>query len=147
MSIALARAHPHLKACILDFKFVCEAAKKIIRRERMSHRIKTLVGDMYKALPSGFDILMFWNIGYIDTRVMKMAYECLPDGGMVVRNCIPVSKTDIPPPATFILGYLSVCPKGQAKPSIMNSLREAGFSSVKYRLIAQGLGLITGHKK
>jgi hypothetical protein len=26
MSIALARAHPHLRACILDYEFVCVAA-------------------------------------------------------------------------------------------------------------------------
>ncbi len=89
MSIALARAHPHLKACILDFEFVCKAARSIIRKARMSHRVDTLVGDMNKAIPRGFDVILFWNIGHIDTRVMKMAYESLPDGGMVVCSCPP----------------------------------------------------------
>ena len=146
MSFALARAYPHLKACILEFKFVCDAASEIIRKERLSHRIKTLAGDMNKSIPRGFDTIMFWNIGYIDSRVMKMAYESLPDGGMVVRNCFPPSKSKAPSPSAFMHGYLAVRPKGQTKPSILCSLKEAGFRSVKYRRISQGLGLITGRK-
>jgi len=146
MSIALARAHPHLRACVLDFKFVCEAAKKIIRKERMSHRIKTLAGDMNRTIPKGFDVIMFWDIGCIDTRVMKMAYQNLPDGGMVVRDCSPLSKPKAPSPSPFIHGYLSVRPKEQTKPSILSSLKEAGFKLVKYRRISQNIGLITGLK-
>jgi len=90
MSFALVRAYPHLRACILDFRFVCDAANEIVRKERLSHRIRTLAGDMNKSIPRGFDIIMFWNIGYIDTRVLKMAYESLPEGGMVVRDCFPL---------------------------------------------------------
>ena len=146
MSIALARAHPQLRACILDFKFVCQAAKRIIRRERMSHRIKTLAGDMNRTIPSGFDVIMFWDIGHIDTRVMKTAYERLPDGGMVVRSCLPPSRSKAPSPSAFIHAYLSVRPKGQTKPSISCSLQEAGFASVKYRRIGRNIGLITGLK-
>jgi hypothetical protein len=146
MSIALARAHPHLKACILDFKYVCETARKVIRRERMSNRIRTLAGDMNRAIPSGFDVIMFWDIGHIDTRVMKMAYESLPDGGMVVRSCPPPSKSKAPSPSSFLHEYVSVMPKGQTKPSKISSLREAGFKSVRYRRISKGVGLITGLK-
>jgi len=42
MSFALVRAYPRLKACILDFKFVCDAAKEIIRKERLSRRVKAM---------------------------------------------------------------------------------------------------------
>jgi len=146
MSIALARSNPQLKACVLDFKFVCEAAREIIRKERMSRRIKTLVGNMDQAIPGGFDVIMFWEIGYIDTRVIKMAYESMPDGGMVVRNCTPVSRSKAPSPYTFLREYLSVMPKGQTKSSIMSSLQEAGFESVKYRKISRNIGLITALK-
>ncbi|UCD30283.1 MAG: methyltransferase [Planctomycetota bacterium] len=146
MSIALARAHPHLRACILDFEFVCQAAKRIIRRERMSRRIKTLVGDMNRAIPIGFDVIMFWDIGHVDTRVMRMAYQSLPEGGMVVRDCAPRSKPKAPSPSAFLHEYLSVLPMGQTKPSILSSLKEAGFRSVKYRRIGRKIGLITGLK-
>jgi cyclopropane fatty-acyl-phospholipid synthase-like methyltransferase len=146
MSIALARANPNIMACILDFKYVCEAAKKIIRKERMSRRIKTLTGDMNKTIPRGFDVIMFWNIGHIDTRVMKMAYESLPEGGMIVRECTPPARTNKPSPTRFIHGYMSVRPKGQTRDSISQSLKETGFKSAKYRKISPGLGLITGRK-
>ena len=146
MSIALTRVHPHLRACVLDFKFVCEAAKMIIRRERMSGRIKTLAGDMNRAIPQGFDVIMFWDIGHIDTRVMKMAYQSLPDGGMVVRDCAPLSRRKTPSATAFLHEYLSVLPRGQNKPSTISSLKEAGFSRVKYRRISRNIGLITGFK-
>jgi cyclopropane fatty-acyl-phospholipid synthase-like methyltransferase len=147
MTVALARAHPHLRGCILDFKFVCQAAERIIQRECMSHRITTLVGDMNQAIPQGFDVIMFWEIGHIDTRVMKMAYRSISDGGMVVRNCTPPSRSRVKSPTRFIREYLSVMPKGQTKSGIMRSLEEAGFRSVKYRRISHDLGLITGCKK
>ncbi len=147
MSIALARAYPHLKACILDFKYVCAATRSIIRKERMSGRIDTLAGNMDRAIPGGFDVIMFWDIGQIDTRVMKMAYESLPDGGMVVRSCPVSTKSKTPSPGRFPYEYLSVRPKGQTRLSKMNGLKAAGFKTVKYRAIGGGLGMITGRKK
>jgi len=146
ISFALVRANPQLKACILEYKFVCDAAEEIIRKLRLSRRVKTMVGDMDKAIPAGFDVIMFWNIGYIDTRVMKMAYESLPDGGMVVRNCSPPPREKAPSPTAFVREYLTVMPKGQSTSNILSSLKEAGFKSVKYRRISRDLGLITGRK-
>jgi len=147
MSIALVRRHPHLKACILDFEFVCEATKSIIRRERMSHRVDTLVGDMNKGIPIGFDVMMFWDIGHIDTRVIKMAHKSLPDGGLVVLSCSPPPKQKTPSQDRFLHEYLSVRPRGQTKLNKMDSLKTTGFRSVKYHRIKHGLGMITGHKK
>jgi hypothetical protein len=146
MSIALARAYPDLKACVLDFEFVCTATKDIIRKERMSRRVKTVVGDMNKSIPHGFDVIMFWDIGHIDTRVMKMAYESLPESGMVVRSCPPSPKSGKPSPGRFLWEYLSVRPKGQTRIDKINSLKKAGFESVRYRRISRNIGLITGFK-
>jgi hypothetical protein len=145
-SFALARAYPQLKVRILDFEFVCDAANEIILREGLTHRITTVVGDMNKAIPSGSDVIMFWNIGHIDTRVMKMAFESLPEGGMVVRDCTPPSRSKAPSPNAFLRRYLSIRPKGQTKRSAMDSLRTAGFRSVKYRRISPSFSLITGLK-
>lgn len=96
MSIALARANPHLNACVLDFEYVCEAAKEIIRRERLSNRIRTLTGDMNEAIPDSYDVIMFWEIGHVDTRVMRMAFESLPTGGHVSAELSPVRKVTNP---------------------------------------------------
>jgi hypothetical protein len=102
---------------------------------------------MNQSLPRGHDVIMFWEIGHIDNRVMKMAYRSLSDGGMVVRNSIAPSRSRVPSPTAFIREYLSVMPRGQTGHSIMRSLKEAGFSSVKHRWIGKDLGLITGRKK
>lgn len=146
MSFALVRKNPKLTTCILEYPLVCKTADQIIRKERLSRRVKTLVGDMNKAIPRGFDVIMFWNIGRIETRVMKKAYRSLPEGGMVVRNCSLPLKPKVPSPSAFLSGYLSVRPQGQSGPSIMKSLEDAGFSAVKCRRISKNLGVITGHK-
>jgi hypothetical protein len=146
MSMALARKYPKLKACVMDFEYVCAEANKIIRKERMSRQVKTIAGNMNKKIPSGFDVIMFWEIGQIDTRVMKMAYEKLPRGGMIVRSCRVATISKKLSPTRFLFSYLSVRPKGQKKKEKMQSLREAGFKSLKYRSIGHGLGLITGYK-
>jgi cyclopropane fatty-acyl-phospholipid synthase-like methyltransferase len=145
-SFALVRANPLLKACILDFKYVCETAREIIRKERLSRRVTTMVGDMNKAIPDGFDTIMFWNIGRIDHRVMKMACDRLPVGGLIVRSCSPSRSAKTPPANVFTRRYISVRPEGQSKDSIMSDLREAGFRSVKYRRISGRFAMITGQK-
>lgn len=145
-SFALARAYPKLKVRILDVEYVCDAASEIIRSEGLSHRIKTVAGDMDRAIPDGSDVIMFWNIGHIDTHVVKMAFESLPEGGMVVRDCTPPSRSRAPSPHAFLRRYLSVRPEGQTKHSAMDSLRMAGFKSVRYRRISSSFSLITGHK-
>jgi protein-L-isoaspartate O-methyltransferase len=146
MSIALARANPHLRACILDFELVCAATRSIIRREGMSRRVDTVVGNMNTAIPRGFDVVLFWDLGHVEARVMKMAWESLPSGGMVVVSCPPQSKPKTQSPDRFLREYLSVRPRGQTRRDTMNSLKTAGFRSVKHRPLGAGLGTITGHK-
>lgn len=146
MSLALTKRYPKLRACVLDLKYVCDAARQIIRKEGMSKRVRTLAGDMNKSIPPGYDVVMFWNIGWIDTRVMKMAYNSLSDGGMVVRSCTPPQYPATPSPSVFFHEYFSVRPKVQRKTSAMESLKEAGFRSVKYRRISAGIGMITAIK-
>ncbi|UCG61610.1 MAG: methyltransferase [Candidatus Zixiibacteriota bacterium] len=147
MSFALVRANPKLTTCILEYPLVCEVANEIIRKERLSRRVKTLAGDMNKAIPRGFDVIMFWNIGFITTQVMKMAYRSLPEGGMVVRNCSLPLKPKTLPPSAFLHGYLSVRPQGQSGPDIIKSLEDASFTAVKCRQISKNLGVITAHKR
>ncbi len=146
MSIALARAHPHLRACVMDFEYVCAAAKDIIRREGLSRRVRTLAGDMNERIPSGFDVMLFWDIGRIDARVMKMAYDNLPRGGMIVRSCPRPSRSKVVSPSRFLHQYASVRPEGQSKASKLDGLKSAGFSKPRYRSIGQGYGVISGHK-
>ena len=106
-----------------------------------------MAGDMNKAIPEGFDVIMFWNIGYIDSRVMRLAYDSLPDGGMIVRSCSSWRRSKKPSPTAFVHGYLSVQPKQQTKAEKMQALKDAGFRSLEYRRISPHLGFITGLKK
>jgi ubiquinone/menaquinone biosynthesis C-methylase UbiE len=146
MSFALVRKYPHLEASVLDFKFVCAATDEIIRKERLSGRVKTISGDMNKSIPSGFDVIMFWNIGHVDNRVIKMAYDVLPEGGMLVRSCLPPVRPKEPSRSAFLRKYLSVRPTGQTKSSKIESLKESGFRAIKYRRLSSELGVITGLK-
>jgi len=84
MSMALVRANPGLKATVFDFEPVCRAAKKIIRREGLGRRMKTHVGDMFKKIPTGHDVVMFWDIGPLEQKTLALTYQSLPTRGMLV---------------------------------------------------------------
>jgi len=146
ISIALARKNPHITACILELEYVADAAREIIQKNRLSRQISALAGDMYKALPSGYDVIMFWNVGDSKPHVVKKAYAALPEGGLIVFSCSPASRKNTPSLERFPFEYLGVRPKGQSRASIISSLKDAGFKGIKYRRINQRFGMITGRK-
>ena len=146
ISMALVRANPKLNACVFDFELVCRAAKKIIAKERLSKRISTMAGDMYKSLPSGFDVIMFWDIGYIKPSVIKRAYRSLPAGGMIVMGSgIRAGKkgTSL---NLLTWQFIDTAPQSSIKEDVLETLRTVGFKHIKHTRLPTREVLITGRK-
>jgi predicted nicotinamide N-methyase len=146
MSIALVRANPKLNACVFDFELVCRAAKRIIAKERLSKRISTMAGDMYKSLPDGYDVIMFWDIGYIKPSVIKRAYRKLPEGGMIVMGSgIRPGKKDT---SLNLLTwqFIATAPRSSIKEEVLDTLRSVGFKGLKHTRLPTREVLITGRK-
>jgi protein-L-isoaspartate O-methyltransferase len=146
MSIALVRRCKHLKACVLDIEPVIHVAKKIIRRERLTGRIATMVGDMTKHIPGGYDVVMFCDAELGDPSTLKMAYDSLPPGGLVVL-VEDYSSDDWTVPLYRLMWQLrsnSFWLRNWRQ--MVATLRKNGFTAIRSRRIYKDTWLITGRK-
>jgi len=146
MSIALVRRYKHLRACVLDIEPVCNVAKKIIRREKLTGRIDTMPGDLAKHIPEGYDVAMYCDSEIGDGTTLKLAYDSLPEGGLVAL-AEDYSSDDWTVPLYRLMWQLrsnSLWLKNWRQMTMM--LRKIGFTAVKSRKIYRDTWLITGHK-
>jgi len=146
MSMALVRRHKHLKACVLDIEPVVIVAKKIISKERLTRRISTTVGDMTKHIPAGYDVVMLCDAELGGVKMLKMVYDSLPEGGLVVL-VDDFSSDDWTVPLYRLMWQLrsnSFWIKNRRQMVAM--IRESGFKAVRSRRIYKDTWLLTGRK-
>jgi cyclopropane fatty-acyl-phospholipid synthase-like methyltransferase len=146
MSIALVRRYKHLKACVLDIEPVVHVAQKIIRRERLTRRIDTVIGDMTKYIPEGYDVVMFCDAELGDVNTLNMAYDSLPPGGLVVL-VEDYSSDDWTVPLYRLMWQLrskSLWLRTWRQMRVM--LRKSGFTAITSGRIYKDTWLITGRK-
>ncbi|KTD37390.1 methyltransferase [Legionella moravica] len=90
MACEFARAHPHLKVTVYNLPKAAELARQNIEKQGLSHRVSVYQGDFINedAFPLGFDLVLFtrvlfdWN-EQVDRKLLRMAYQCLPEHGLV----------------------------------------------------------------
>ena len=146
MSMGLVRRYKDLKACVLDIEPVIHVARKIIRRERLTRRIGNMIGDMTKHIPTGYDVVMFCDAEIGGGSTLKLAYESLPKGGLVVL-VEDFSSDDWTVPLYRLMWQLrsnSFWLKNRRQMAVM--LRKTGFTAIRSRRIYRDTWLITGRK-
>ncbi len=147
MSMTLVRKFRNLTATVLDVEPVCKTARQIIRRERVSSRVKAKVGDMTREFPSGYDVVMLCDVGDTSPELLQRAYDSLPSGGMLILADY-LANEDMTEPFHRLMWQLRaqdvwLITKNQAK----ETLRGCGFKSVKSRRLGPEAWLLTGIKK
>jgi protein-L-isoaspartate O-methyltransferase len=146
MSMALVRKYKHLKACVLDIEPVICVAKKIIQRERLTRRIATMIGDMTQHIPDGYDVVMFCDAELGGQSTLKMAYDSLPEGGLVVL-VEDYSSDDWTVPLYRLMWQLrSNSFWLKSKRQMVAMLRKSRFTAITSRRIYRDTWLITGRK-
>jgi hypothetical protein len=146
MSMALVRKHKHLKACVLDIEPVIHVAKMIIRKEKLTKRIDTLVGDHDKHIPGGYDVMMFCDAEIGDGSTLTLAYDSLPMGGLVAL-VEDFSSDDWTVPLYRLMWQLrsnSFWLKNRRQ--IVTMLKKSGFQAIKGHRIYGDTWMITGRK-
>jgi hypothetical protein len=131
---------------VLDIEPVIEVTKKIIRKQQLTKRIDTLVGDHDKHIPDGYDVVMFCDAEIGDGTTLKLAYDSLPEGGLVAL-VEDYSRDDWTVPLYRLMWQLrsnSFWLKNWR--NMVAMLRECGFTTIKSRLIYKDTWLITGRK-
>ncbi|MDH3890880.1 MAG: methyltransferase [candidate division Zixibacteria bacterium] len=146
MSMALLRKYRSLSATILDFPPVCKAATKIIQKEGLAKRLDTQPGDLNKRLPSGYDVIMFCDIGETDPEVLKRAYRALPKGGKIVVADYFAKEDWSGPLLRFMWQLRSDTPWLITASRAAKLVRSVGFKSVKRRELRADIIMVTGIK-
>jgi protein-L-isoaspartate O-methyltransferase len=146
MSLALAKKNAHLRACVLDIEPVCKVARQLIRREGLSRRVKALAGDMNKAFPPGYDVIMFCDVGRIRPSLLKRAFKSLPAGGMVVLVDRFMSDDRTRPLDRLLHQFVGSSFGVETPKDMTDALTVCGFRRIKRRKIHKDVWLITGLK-
>jgi cyclopropane fatty-acyl-phospholipid synthase-like methyltransferase len=145
MAMELVRTHPNLRGCVQDFGPVCRAARKLIKAEGLSSRVKTYAADMTREIAPGYDVIMFWDIGAIPPRSYKLAYRALPEGGMLlISGCF---RDTVDRSVNLLTRRLTlVYPRHDTIQETIEYVKAAGFSHVKRVRIKDTARVVMGHK-
>jgi tRNA A58 N-methylase Trm61 len=144
MSMELVRTHPNLRACVQEFEPVCRAARKFIRAAGLSRRVKTYAADMTQKIASGYDVIMYWDVG-APLKSLKLAYRALPKGGMVLISLASGGKVDRS--VNLLTRKLTlVYPDHDTWQETIAKTKAAGFKRVKRIRIKDTAWVVTGYK-
>ena len=145
MSLALVRKHKHINATVLELENVARVANRIIKREKLSGRVKAIAGDMNKSIPPGYDVIMLCDIEMTAQR-LENAYRALPPGGMLVV-VDTLMREDLTEPFYLLMWQLRSNSLWLiTKRDIVNEIKASGFTKIKCRRLFEETWLITAHK-
>jgi len=146
MSIALARANPHLQACVLDLAAVCKIASGNIRRAGLSKRIRTLPGDFRHGLPAGYDVVLLCDIGPVSKQLLRRVYRSLAPGGLIVAADRYLSNDGTKPLDRLVAHFVGASFGLATRSGVVTVMRSCGFQAVKASNEYRDLWFITGAK-
>ncbi len=85
VSLALLRRHPQARAVVVDLDNVCVAGREIAAdhatHDRIEYRALDFLAD---DLPSGFDLVVYCDVGEFDEQVLHKLRSSLDPGGRLV---------------------------------------------------------------
>lgn len=147
MSIAMVKRHPHLRACVFDIEPVCRVARQIINENGMSQKITAQGGDFSAGLPTGYDVIMFCDLGPIRDELLSLAFDALPvDGLLVIAADLP--SEDKTRPIEQPLERLVAPSYGwETRRELTSALKAHGFRRIRYRPVCGNYGVITAVKR
>ena len=145
MSMELVRTHPNLRACVQEFEPVCRAARKFIKAAGLSRRVKTYAADMNKEIAAGYDVIMYWDVGAIPLKSLKLAYRALPKDGMLLMSCASGGMVDRS--VNLLTRKLTlVYPDHDTWQEAIAKTKAAGFKRVKRTRIKDTAWVVIGYK-
>jgi SAM-dependent methyltransferase len=134
--LQLCRAHPQLRATVMDLPLVCEIGREHLSREPEAGRIGFVPGNaMADALPTGADLISFKSIlhDWPDaeaTQFMARAAEALEPGGTLLifeRGRVEIGAAGLP---YSVLPFLTFAHAYRAPAFYVETLERLGFRDI-----------------
>jgi SAM-dependent methyltransferase len=156
LSLAIARAWPHMRCVIWDLPVVCEIAREYAREAKLEERVSALPGDMFRdEFPRGYDAILFSQILHDWTpekgrALLKKAADALVSGGSVLIHEKLVDEDGRGPLANALVHLdMLVWTEGQqySERELREMLEEAGFAGIQRRATAGYWSVVIGHRR
>jgi acetylserotonin N-methyltransferase len=155
-SIAAARAHPKLRATVLDIDTMCEVAETYIAASGVGERVDSTAVNMFTGnLPTGYDAHLYSNIFHdwseeTNLLLASRSFETLRSGGRILVHEMLVDDDGCGPLTTLSLSVLMLIgTRGRqySFPELRRILEEAGFTDVEAGETGSGyFSLVSGRK-
>lgn len=134
VSFALLRKEPQLTSVVVDVENVCRAGWEIALENRLEKRITYLAADFLQAdLPTGFDMVMFCDIGPFSETLFHRIYDVLCPGGRLVIVSQFAPSQNSAPASHLLWTFLASLEQPaqtihfQTSDMVQTQLQQAGF--------------------
>ena len=132
MSLALLRRYPGLHAVVLDIANVCATGREIAEENSLEGRIEYQACDfVVEELPSGFDMILYCDVGHYDETLLRKLHATLNPGGLLVIVDKFGTERGLPHPSRAHWGLLSAlsgsAQKERFAEDVQAMLRAVGF--------------------
>jgi precorrin-6B methylase 2 len=143
LAAALARAHPHLRATVLDLPETARGAAERFAREGLSDRCRAQAGSMFDPLPPGADVyLLSIVIGdWDDEKAAAILRRCAEGAGTQGRVLIVEALLEEDPAASSAMDLLMlVVAEGRSRTleQFRAIIAAAGLELVRYHPTPSG---------
>ena len=154
--IAIAQAHPGIKATVMELTTMCDVARTYIAAGGVESQVDTLAVNMFReAWPKGYDAMFFSNIWHdwnfrTCAWLAARAYETLPRGGRIMlHEALLDDDGNGPPPIAAFSMLMLLATQGQqfTFAELEALLEDAGFEDIETRQTASYYSITTGYKR
>ena len=154
--IAIAQAHPQIKATVMELATMCDVAAKYIAAGGAKTQVDTLAVNMFREpWPKGYDAVFFSNIWHdwnfrTCAWLAARAYEALPPGGRIMlHEALLDDDGNGPPPIAAFSMLMLLATQGQqfTFAELKALLEDAGFDDIETRQTASYYSITTGYKR
>lgn len=151
----MVRKHRHMRAAVLEVPPVDEAARRSVWRKNMQDRVAVVSGDMFEALPSGYDVHLYANVfhDWDKESVGKLSdesWKSLEKNGCIIIFDAHLDDDKSGPIAVAEYSCLlmhSTRGRCYSRKEICHILSSSGFTDVEVVDVAADRTAIIGKKK
>jgi 3-hydroxy-5-methyl-1-naphthoate 3-O-methyltransferase len=155
-SIEVVKAHPHVRATVLDLAPACHVANEYIKQFGLEGRIDTLVDDFVREeLPSGYDVVLLSHIVHFlgdegSKMLLKKIYEKLPKNGCLIISEWFLNDEKTGPVPSALLGLTMIVEQNQGRnysyKEVKEMLSDSGFENIENRALSGPADILIGYK-
>jgi hypothetical protein len=145
---------PGVRGAVLERRPIDLAARTLVADRGYADRIEVMTGDMFEALPGGFDLHLFSNVlhDWDEPRVRRLlaaSFESFLPGGWLVDHDLHINEDKTGPLAAAEYSVLlmhGTAGKCWSVSELAEMLTDYGFDRVSTRELAGGRSAVLGHK-